>query len=283
MRSALGTDIGSLATIGPETRTGKVWPRGGTPRSTEEGVERVRRVPYAICVLQALREQLRCKEIWVVGAARYRNPEEDLPQDFATARASYYASLNLPRDSAAFLSTLRQRHEAALTMLHDGLATNRAVRILPKGKGWIAPRDSGSPPRAWGQRLPPLAIGVRHRFTPTSVGTTAPCATHNPRHAVHPHERGDNPDLPAAQACTTGSPPRAWGQPRRAAAVWWCRRFTPTSVGTTCSLRRRCGAVPVHPHERGDNDRITYDRDSKDGSPPRAWGQRRGDSYGGVP
>ena len=103
----------------------------------EGGVERVRRVPYEICVLQALRDKLRCKEIWVVGAARYRNPEEDLPQDFETARASYYAGLNLPLDGAAFLATLRQRHEAALTMLHDGLATNRSVRILPKGNGWI--------------------------------------------------------------------------------------------------------------------------------------------------
>jgi len=35
-----------------------------------------------LSVLQALREKLRCKEIWVVGANRYRNPEEDLPADF---------------------------------------------------------------------------------------------------------------------------------------------------------------------------------------------------------
>ena len=31
---------------------------------------------------QALRERLRCKEIWVEGADRYRNPDEDLPADF---------------------------------------------------------------------------------------------------------------------------------------------------------------------------------------------------------
>jgi TnpA family transposase len=103
----------------------------------EDGVEQVRRVPFEICVLQALREKLRCKEIWVVGAMRYRNPEEDLPQDFETARASYYAGLNVSLDGTAFLATLKQRHEAALTMLHDGLATNRSVRILPKGNGWI--------------------------------------------------------------------------------------------------------------------------------------------------
>ncbi|NTW01358.1 MAG: DUF4158 domain-containing protein, partial [Oscillochloris sp.] len=103
----------------------------------EGGVALVRRVPYEICVLQALREKLRCKEIWVVGAMRYRNPEEDLPQDFEAARASYYAGLNLPLNGTAFLATLKQRHEEALSMLHDGLATNRSVRILPKGHGWI--------------------------------------------------------------------------------------------------------------------------------------------------
>jgi hypothetical protein len=45
--------------------------------------------PY---LLQALRVQLRCKEIWVVGANRYRNPDEDLPADFEVERVPYYAA-----------------------------------------------------------------------------------------------------------------------------------------------------------------------------------------------
>ena len=32
-------------------------------------------------MLQTLRERLRCKEIWVEGANRYRNPDADVPQD----------------------------------------------------------------------------------------------------------------------------------------------------------------------------------------------------------
>jgi hypothetical protein len=39
---------------------------------------RVIRHVYEACVLQALRERLRCKEIWVVGAHEWRNPDEDL-------------------------------------------------------------------------------------------------------------------------------------------------------------------------------------------------------------
>ncbi|MER9557998.1 hypothetical protein [Mesorhizobium sp. M0323] len=42
----------------------------------------INRINYEICVLTALPERIRCKEIWVVGADRYRNPDEDLPQDF---------------------------------------------------------------------------------------------------------------------------------------------------------------------------------------------------------
>ena len=54
------------------------------------GGNRVNRITYEICVLEALREQLRCKEIWVVGANRYRNPDEDLPADFEANRDDYY-------------------------------------------------------------------------------------------------------------------------------------------------------------------------------------------------
>lgn len=64
-----------------------------------QGRQRVNRITYEICVLEALREQIRCKEIWVTGANRYRNPDEDLPADFEARRTSYYQALNLPVDS----------------------------------------------------------------------------------------------------------------------------------------------------------------------------------------
>ena len=46
------------------------------------GRDRVNRITYEICVLEALRERLRCKEVWVTGANRYRNPDDDLPADW---------------------------------------------------------------------------------------------------------------------------------------------------------------------------------------------------------
>jgi hypothetical protein len=44
--------------------------------------ERINRINYEISVLQALRERLCCKEIWVLGANRYRNPDEDFTHLF---------------------------------------------------------------------------------------------------------------------------------------------------------------------------------------------------------
>lgn len=52
----------------------------------EKGQERINRMNYEINVLQALRDKLRCKEIWVVGANRYRNLDDDLPTDFEERR-----------------------------------------------------------------------------------------------------------------------------------------------------------------------------------------------------
>ena len=51
---------------------------------------RVERVGYELCALVALREAVRRREIWIVGAARWRNPDTDLPPDFDTHRDVHY-------------------------------------------------------------------------------------------------------------------------------------------------------------------------------------------------
>ena len=101
------------------------------------GRDRVNRVTYEVAVLEALREQLRCKEIWVVGANRYRNPDEDLPADFEVNRDEHYKALNLPLDADRFITQLRNEMREALGTLNTGLKKNPAVRISPKAGGWI--------------------------------------------------------------------------------------------------------------------------------------------------
>ncbi len=103
-----------------------------------QGRQRVNRITYEICVLEALREQLRCKEIWVAGANRYRNPDEDLPADFEAQRTPYYQALSLPLDADRFIADLQDEMRVALQTLDTGLPKNPSVRISRKhGGSWI--------------------------------------------------------------------------------------------------------------------------------------------------
>lgn len=103
-----------------------------------KGQSRVNRITYEICVLEALREKLRCKEIWVVGAHRYRNPDEDLPADFEAQRTPYYEALKLPLDAERYISGLQAELREALHTLDAGMARNKLVRFSNKKKGgWI--------------------------------------------------------------------------------------------------------------------------------------------------
>ena len=114
-----------------------------------EGNERINRINYEICVLKALRERLCCKEIWVVGASRYRNPDDDLPTDFETKRQIYYQALTLPEDVETFISGLQQQMEQGLEKLDKGMPRNKGVTIGGKGnKGLIrlSPFDAAPDP-----------------------------------------------------------------------------------------------------------------------------------------
>ena len=87
-----------------------------------------------LCVLQVLRDQLRSKEIWVVGADRHRNPDEDTPSDYHEKRAEYYQALDLPLDADEFIQQIQEEMTQALKMFHDGLLTNPHVSIGSLGR-----------------------------------------------------------------------------------------------------------------------------------------------------
>jgi len=103
----------------------------------KNGKERINRISYEICVLRALRKRLRTKEIWVAGADRYRDPEQDLPADFAARRDSYYALLQAPRDARVFTDTVRASMRQGLATFNEGLPDNPKVRLRQQGKNRI--------------------------------------------------------------------------------------------------------------------------------------------------
>jgi hypothetical protein len=96
------------------------------------GGKRVNRINYEICVLQTLRERLRCKEVWVAGANRFRNPDYDLPADFAARRAACYEKLGLPTNPRAFKDRLKVEMTEALVHLNKEMPRNSGVRLDPR-------------------------------------------------------------------------------------------------------------------------------------------------------
>ncbi|TCO55695.1 Tn3 transposase DDE domain-containing protein [Actinocrispum wychmicini] len=118
---------------------------GMVPKEWHEAITddkgRIERISYELCVLIALREALRRREIWVQGAGLWRNPEEDMPENFEDNRDVHYAALNKPLAAAEFVDDLKRRHRAALDQLNSAMAENTAggVRIKTrKGQAWIS-------------------------------------------------------------------------------------------------------------------------------------------------
>jgi hypothetical protein len=125
---------------------------------------------YEICALQALREKLRCKEIWVVGANRYRNPEEDLPSDFEEKREENYNALKKPLDVELFINNIKTEMKKALDKLDKNIPTNSKVTITTKGnsaKSWIC--ISPSDPKPEPVNLYKLKEEIYKRWPRTSL------------------------------------------------------------------------------------------------------------------
>ena len=114
----------------------KEW-QGTVVEADPHGQPRINRINYEMQTLTALRERVRCKEIWLPGAQRYRNPEDDLPTDFPDQRLAYYQALHQPLDAEAFLATLQHQMRQALETLDAGMPTNPGVKILQRPQGWI--------------------------------------------------------------------------------------------------------------------------------------------------
>ncbi|MFF7941490.1 Tn3 family transposase [Nocardia gamkensis] len=111
--------------------------------------QRVVRMVYEICTFQALREQLRCKEIWVVGADKWRNPAQDLPADFDERRVEHYGALRKPLDPTEFIDAMREEMRAQLDALHAALPDCSWLEIKERRQGAIklAPLTAVAEPR----------------------------------------------------------------------------------------------------------------------------------------
>lgn len=105
--------------------------------TTNNGNERINRINYETYVLQALRKPLRTKQVWVVGVDRYRNPEQDLPDDLAQKRDSFYEMLQASQDAQVFIDRVQASMQKWLATLNNGLPSNPKVKLRQQGKNRI--------------------------------------------------------------------------------------------------------------------------------------------------
>lgn len=134
----------------------------------DNGHERINRINYEIITLQGLRDKLRCKEIWVIGADRYRNPDEDLPINFEEHREENYKALNQPLNSEEFINSIKQSIYSALNKLDVGIPKNPKVRISNKNnKSWIT--LSPSEPQAQPLNLSKIKAEIMKQWPMTNL------------------------------------------------------------------------------------------------------------------
>ncbi|WP_052270159.1 Tn3 family transposase [Streptomyces sp. MUSC 125] len=101
---------------------------------------KVERIPYELCVLVALRDAIRRREIYIEGGLRWRNPEDDLPGDFEATRTVHYAAIRQPMDPQAFIADLKRRMTVGLDRLSAALADGSAggVKVTTRhGEPWV--------------------------------------------------------------------------------------------------------------------------------------------------
>ncbi len=131
---------------------------------------KVRRMNYEIAILEELCRQLQCKSIWIEGAYRYRNPDEDAPQDFDERKEHYYKMLGLPLDPKVFVKELKEKLEISLKELNESILENPKVKIIPfkKGEGGKI-KISPSGPQAHPTNLKVLQQYIKRRWANTNL------------------------------------------------------------------------------------------------------------------
>ena len=130
----------------------------------------------------------------------------------------------------------------------------------------------GSSPHAWGIRFHVQPRLKGYRFIPTCVGNTAHGADGRGPDPVHPHMRGEYARKAGASSSTRGSSPHAWGIPCGRSNNGGRDRFIPTCVGNTWLGFGAYDTPAVHPHMRGEYQRLDLEPPCARGSSPHAWG-----------
>ncbi|WP_433345020.1 Tn3 family transposase [Microtetraspora malaysiensis] len=107
----------------------------------ENGI--IERASYELCVIVSLKDALRRREIYVAGARRWRDPEEDLPSDFEDNRDVHYDDLRQPLDPSVFIAGLQEAMRASMAACAEAISRNKSggtkVKTLRGEPRWHIP------------------------------------------------------------------------------------------------------------------------------------------------
>ena len=102
--------------------------------------------------MQKLEKAIKNKEIWVEGSYRYRDPDQDLPQDWAKIWITYCAKHKIPRKAEDFINPIKEELTLALQKANDFFSEKQDVYIYYPGNGekgfFSIPRIVRRPERA---------------------------------------------------------------------------------------------------------------------------------------
>ena len=90
---------------------------------------------FELYVLQNLEKALKNKEIWVEGSYRYRNPDQDLPQDWTKKWKRYCSKHRIPYRSEDFIDPIKDELASALVKTNEFFGRKEDVYIYYPGNG----------------------------------------------------------------------------------------------------------------------------------------------------
>ncbi|MGD9202151.1 MAG: Tn3 family transposase [Chitinispirillia bacterium] len=101
----------------------------------DQGVPRVVKHYFELCVLQKLEKAIKCKEIWIEHSYKYRDPDKDLPQNWQVNRVNYCRKHLIPQKPEDFIEPIREELNQTLENTNEFFSRKKDVYIYCPGDG----------------------------------------------------------------------------------------------------------------------------------------------------
>ncbi len=95
----------------------------------------VNKFSYELAVLDKIKNLLSFKGVWIEKSYRYRNPKDDLINNFASEEDKYYKLLGLPKEARDFILNLKTRLSNKLDLFNANITGNSLVSIKDNKSG----------------------------------------------------------------------------------------------------------------------------------------------------